>query len=73
MLLRPPEQKLPVSEMFGTQLENYRRALVRYLRRCVRDDSRYQEQRGRLAEVLAEEQARRQDGDITVMVPRLHL
>jgi hypothetical protein len=69
----PPDQEISVSEMSGTQLYNYRRALVRHLRdrRCGTDNPRYQEQRNRLAEVLAEEQARRKDHDGAVTVQRL--
>jgi hypothetical protein len=51
----PPQQEISLSAMSGTQLYNYRRALVRHLsdKRCATDGPRYQEQRDRLAEVLA--------------------
>jgi hypothetical protein len=62
--------------MSGTQLFVYRQALVRYLKRCAEDDPRYQKQRGCLAEVMAEERARRladSASGITLIVPRIHL
>ncbi len=75
-LKQPPERKLPVSEMSVAELSGYRRALVRYLRRCPQDEPRYAEQRACLAEVMAEEQARRTincASGITLIVPRVRL
>jgi len=75
-LKKPPERKLPVAEMSGAELSAYRRALVRYLRRCPQDEPRYGETRACLAEVIAEEQARRVincASGITLTVPRIRL
>jgi serine/threonine-protein kinase RsbW len=72
----PPERNLPVPEMSDAQLSRYRRALVHYLKRCSLDDPRHGEMRTCLAEVLAEEQTRRQAehaSPITLTVPRVRL
>ena len=55
----PPEPRLPLPEMSAAQLARYRRALVRYLRRCRTEQPQYREMRACLADVMAEEQARR--------------
>ena len=70
------ERKLPVSQMSAAELTRYRRALVRYLRRCPQDEPRYEQQSTCLAEVMAEEAARRvinRAGDISFLVPRVRL
>lgn len=75
--LKPsPGRKLPVSQMPAAELSRYRRELVRYLRRCPQDEPRYREQRACLAEVLAEEAARRvinRASDISFLVPPVRL
>jgi hypothetical protein len=76
MLKLPPERTLPISEMSAAQIAIYRRAIVHYLKYCSADDPRYQEQRDCLAEVMAEERARRLAGNasgMTLSVPRIHL
>jgi hypothetical protein len=76
MLKPPPERTLPISEMSGAQISIYRRALVRYLKHCAADDPRCQGQRDCLAEVMAEERARRlaeSASGMTLAVPRIHL
>ena len=39
----PLERQLPLPEMSAAQLARYRRALVRYLRRCREEQPQYQE------------------------------
>jgi len=51
----PPERQLPISEMSAAQLACYRRTLVHYLRRCIQEQPQYQQMRGRLADVTAED------------------
>lgn len=72
----PPERKQPIEAMSSAELSRYRRALVHYLKRCPQDEPRHEEQRACLAEVMAEEQARRLincAGGITLTVPRIRL
>ncbi len=72
----PPERNLSRGQMSGAELSRYRRALVRYLKRCPADDHRYGEMRTNLAEVMAEEQVRRLTDNasrITPAVPRVRL
>ena len=38
----PLERQLPLPEMSAAQLARYRRALVRYLRRCREEQPQYQ-------------------------------
>jgi len=45
--------------MSAAQHSRYRRALVHYLKRCRQEQPRYRELRACLADVMAEEQARR--------------
>jgi hypothetical protein len=62
--------------MPAAQLSSYRRALIRYLKRCRQESPRHTETRARLAEVMAEEQARKQidrASGITLLVPRIHM
>lgn len=71
-----PEPSHPVAEMSGAQLTRYHRALVHHLRRCSQNDPPHQDMRARLAEVLAEEQTRRQAehaSPVTLTVPRVRL
>lgn len=68
--------QLPLSEMSAAQLARYHRALVSSLRRCREEQPRYQERRAFLADVLAEERARRLAGRTsgdTLLVPRIRL
>jgi len=72
----PPERHLPIGQMSGAELSRYRRALVRYLKRCPEDDHRYGEMRTNLAGAMAEEQVRRLTDNasrITPAVPRIRL
>ena len=72
----PPERQLPLPEMSAAQPARYRRALVRYLRRCREDQPQRQEMRGCLADVIAEEHARRLTGrtsGTTLAVPRIRM
>jgi hypothetical protein len=71
----PPERELPIPEMSAAQLARYRRALVRYLRRCRKESPRYGETRACLADVIAEEQERRLSDRASgiTQVPRIHV
>src|SRR6266702_5323441 len=80
-LLRPGDcmtgyddvRQLPLSEMSAAQLARYHRMLVSSLRRCREEQPWYREMRACLAEVLAEERARRLAGRAsanTLLVPR---
>jgi hypothetical protein len=72
----PPERKLPISEMSAAQLSSYRQALVRYLKRCRKEEPCHWETRTCLADVMAEEQTRKlrdRASRMTLMVPRVHL
>jgi hypothetical protein len=53
----PPEQ--PVTDMSGQQLDRHRRALIHILRRSRKGEPRYERASARLADVIAEERARR--------------
>ena len=72
----PPERELPLPEMSAAQLARYRRALVHYLKRCREEQPQYREMQAYLADVLTEEQARRQTdyaSGITLLVPRIRM
>ncbi len=74
--LTPPERELPMPEMSAAQLARYRRALVHYLKRCRQEQPRYTEMRASLADVMAEEQARKQTDQasgIRLLVPRIRM
>jgi hypothetical protein len=75
-LVRPPERKLPLSEMTSAGLKSYHRALLGYLRHCAKHAPWYEEQRACLAEVMAEERERRladSASGSTFTVARIHL
>jgi len=62
--------------MSAAQLARYRRALVHYLRRRRQEQPQYPEMRGCLADVIAEEQARRltdHASRTTLLVPRIRM
>jgi hypothetical protein len=62
--------------MSAAQLARYRRALVRYLKRCREEPPQYREMRTCLADVMAEEQARGLTdpaSGITLLVPRIRM
>jgi uncharacterized protein YfaQ (DUF2300 family) len=68
-------RQMPVSEMSAAQLAHYHRALVSSLKRCREEWPRYQEMRTCLADVLAEERARRlaARASTNTLVPRIRV
>ena len=58
-LVPPPERQRSLPEMSAGALDNYRRALVSYIRNCAQHGPWYEAQRACLAEVMAEQQERR--------------
>ena len=68
--------QLPVPEMSAAQLARYHQVLVSSLRRCREEQPRYRQIRACLADVLAEERARRladRASASTLLVPRIRL
>jgi hypothetical protein len=62
--------------MSAAQLARYRGALVRYLRRCRQKRPQCREMRACLADVMAEEQARRltdRASGTRLLVPRIRM
>jgi hypothetical protein len=55
----PPGPEQPVTDMSESQLAWHRRALLRTLRRCRAGEPRYERASARLADVMAEQRARR--------------
>jgi hypothetical protein len=71
----PSPKPLPVADMSAAQLARYRQTLVRYLRRSEQQPPQHRKMRACLAEVMAEEQARRLADRVgaVLLVPRIRM